>query len=247
MNRFHISQKIIFFIILTTCSSVLFSQNNPAPRGKNELGSKENYSSEVTITDVHGRPFKNNYPDVKGSPFFLDKWSYSVVKLENGIKYDSIEVRLDLSQQELHYMNANNVEMIFFERYVKEIEFFDSSQGKNYKFQTGFPAIDNQDQNNFYQVLSEGSVSFLKSIRKNISVNKNDISGEVEKQFDVYEDYYVFFNNQMKRLKKEKEFILKILLERKDAVETFLKTNTINFRNMNDLIKLFNFYNSLTP
>jgi hypothetical protein len=234
-------------ILFVTCFNVgLFSQTSPSPRPKipTVINNGDRFETEVKITDVYGQPFKNNYSDVKGSPFFIDGWVYSSVKLENGMVYDDLPVRLDVYAQELHF-KKNNEELIFPAHYIKEIEFFDSSQNKNYKFQTDFPSIDNQNQNNFYQVLSEGSVSLLKSIRKTISVNKNDVSGEVEKQFDLYEDYYIFSNNQLRRLKKEKEFVLKALAEKKDDIETFLKSNAINFKNLNDIIKLFRFYNSL--
>ena len=71
----------------------------------------------------------------------------------------------------------------------------------------------------------------LKSIRKTIAVNKNDLSGEIEKQFNTYEDYYVFSNNKMKRLKKDKDFILGIVSGKKDQMEIFIKENDIKVLN----------------
>ena len=238
-------QRIFFILILVAGSSELLCQIAPTrPKVIPLTGNKDRFTTEVTITDVYGRPFKNNYSDVIGSPFFIDDWLYSSVKLVNGAKCEKIPARLDLVSQELHFTSIDKEDWIFYAQYIKEVEFSDSTSGKNYKFKTGLPRIDNQNQNNFYLVLSEGSVSLLKSIRKIISVNKDDISGEVEKKLDVYEDYYILSGNEIKRLKKEKEFILKALPDKKDSIESFLKKNPTNFKNVNDIIKLFQFYNS---
>jgi hypothetical protein len=240
----HSMNKIfIFFTLIHHSASFLFSQ--PAPRPKVvEIFNKETYPSQLNITDAEGRPFKNNYPDVKGSPFFIENWTYSSMLLNNGATYERIKIRLDVCSQEVHVMK-NEIEIVIVPGYIKTLDLFDSVGSRHYKFKSGFPKIDNQNTNNFYQVLCEGPISFFKSIRKTIAVNKNDLSGEIEKQFNTYEDYYVFSNNKMKRLKKEKDFIMGIVSGKKDQLELFIKGNDINFKKINDLIKVFDFYNSL--
>jgi hypothetical protein len=242
----HNMNKIfIFFILIHHSATFLFSQSTQPPRPKVvEILKRETYPSQLNITNADGRPFINTYPDVKGSPFFIDNWTYSSMQLSNGATYERIKIRLDVCNQEVHVMK-NNIEIVIVPGYIKTLDLFDSVQNKKYLFKSGFPKIDNQTTNNFYQVLSEGPITFLKSIRKTVAVNKNDLSGEIEKQFNTYEDYYVFSNNKMKRLKKEKEFIIGIVSGKKDQMELFIKENEINFKNINDLIKLIDFYNSL--
>ena len=217
----------IFFVLIHHSCTFLFSQSANPPRPKVvETFKRETYPSQIEITDVDGRPFKNNYPDVKGSPFFTEDWTYSSLLLSNGSTYDKIKIRLDVCNQKVHVMK-NDVEIVIIPGYIKSMELFDSAQSKKYRFKSGFPKIDNQNTTNFYQVLSEGPVQLLKSVRKIIAVNKNDLSGEIEKQFNTYEDYYVFSNNKMKRLKKEKDFILGIVSGKKDQMEIFIKENDI--------------------
>ncbi|MEJ7673238.1 MAG: hypothetical protein WKF59_11110 [Chitinophagaceae bacterium] len=110
-----------------------------------------------------------------------------------------IKTRLDLSANALYFKSRNDVDMVFDTGYIKEVDIYDSPETKNVssKFKTGFPKIDNQDQYTYYQVLSEGKVAYcLSLIRKQLSVNKDVLSGEVEKQFETYENYYVFSNNK---------------------------------------------------
>ena len=77
-----------------------------------------------------------------------------------------------------------------------------------YRFQTGYPEIDNLNRNNFYQVLSDGKVTLLKSSIKKINKTKNEMSGEVSSQFDIYEDHYLYVKYEMKRVKKDKEYYI---------------------------------------
>ena len=51
------------------------------------------------------------------------------------------------------------------------------STGKNLFSKKGFPEIDNHAENNFYHVLSEGLITLLKSERKVVTTNKNELSG----------------------------------------------------------------------
>jgi hypothetical protein len=238
---------ILFVLFLTFVSSEVACQTAPTrPRVATLSNTKDRFITEVTVTDVFGRPFKSTYLDVKGSPYFIDDWLYSSVRLANDAKCEKIPARLDLVSQELHFTSIEKEDWIFYSQFIKEVEFSDSSTGKNYKFITGLPNIDNQNSNNYYLVLSEGSVSLLKSIRKVISINKDDISGEVEKKFVQYEDYYIFFNKQIKRLRKEKEFIMATLAAQKDNIESYLKKSPVNFKNVNDITRLFQYYNTLS-
>jgi hypothetical protein len=112
-------------------------------------------------------------------------------------------------------------------------------------FRSGFPAIDEQTINSFYQVLTEGNITMLEFFRKKILQRKNDVSGEITKEFETYEEYYVFSDNQMLKLKKDKDFILSLTKTKEKEVQSYLATNKVNFKKWNDVQSLFSYYNSL--
>ena len=120
------------------------------------------------------------------------------------------KAKIDLCKQEVNFITDNNVEIVTSGESVKEIILSDSllntdhPENRAYKFRTGFPSIDNQNGLNFYQVLSEGNITLLKSARKIITEKKNDISGEIVKGFEIYTDYYVFTDNKMIKAQKRK-------------------------------------------
>ncbi len=241
--------KKIFFLIFFLCSAWMDSnaQANPPPNVRPEMTfrKKINFDSQVLMTDASGRPFKNQYGDIKGSPFLSDYWSYATLVTKSNVAFDSIKVRLDLYKLELNFISTDKVEMVSTAGSIHEIFMQDSTSGKLMNFRSGYPKVDNQDQNMFYRVLSDGRIQLLLFVRKVIATNKNEFSSEEEKIFSTYEDYYVFMNGALKRIKKDKKSLLSCMEDQKEAVESFLKKNPTNFKNEADLVKLFNYYNSL--
>jgi hypothetical protein len=49
----------------------------------------------------------------------------------------------------------------------------------------------------------------------------------------------------MKRIKRDKDFILTALADKQDAVEVFIKSNKLNVKNPPDFVRLINYYNTL--
>lgn len=239
-------------IVLTLYNCITFSQQLPPPPAIPNIpppqpNIQNQYFPSKIIDPATGKIFQNKDVDVTGSPFFEDDWKFSAIKLADGRTFEMVKARIDLYRNELYFKGNNDVEMVLDSGSVKEINIYLSATDKTilYKFQTGFTPIDNQDQNTFYQVMSSGNIMLLKLIKKELIVNKKDLSGEVDKQFEVHEYYYVYNNNRMKRLKKDKDLILKILSEKKDQIEKFINDQSTDFKNINDIILLFNFYSSL--
>ncbi len=254
------AKKNIIFIItsLLYCNHLYPQQNSPVPTFTPSVPLKNvapipTYRNQdlttkfLTIDPKTGKAFENTNREISGFPFFTEEWKYSLIKLSDGRIVDMIKTRMDLSANALYFKSKNEVDMVFDTGYIKEVDIYDSHESKNVssKFKTGFPKIDNQNQYTYYQVLSEGKVGLLNLIRKQLSVNKDVLSGEVEKRFETYTNYYVFSKNKMQRFKKEKDFILKILSDKKNEVEIFCSEKNINFKNINDIVSLFNYYNSL--
>ena len=85
----------------------------------------------------------------------------------------------------------------------------------------------------------------MKSINKNIEERLNELSGEKSKEFAVRENLYLQLGGELKRIKKEASFFLGIMADQKDAINQFINTNKINFKNEDQLIGLISYYNSL--
>ena len=207
-----------------------------------------NWSDRVSVSDVNGIPFENKYDNITGSPFFNPVYKFCKIVLTNDRKFIGIQTKINLAAQETVFITANGIEAYMPAGMVKEITYADTSADGVillYRFQTGFPAVDKQNNNTFYQVLVEGHINLLKLTTKYLTEQKNELSGEIMRLFETYEDYYLFAKDSMKRIKKDKNFILGELADNQEAVADYIRANKLNLKNQAGLVQLFSFYNSL--
>ncbi len=228
-----------FIIALFLLNSIAAQSNGVVVGGK--------WPSQIFISDVNGRPFESRFADVDGTPYLHAAYKYADITLKQGRKFIKVKAKLNLVTQETIFESANGVEGYMEAGMVKELSYTDTTeQGMvSYRFQTGFPAVDKQTDKHFYQILSEGKCRLLKSIVKKVVERKTELSGEVAKEFETSENSYLFVNGEMRRFKKDKEFVLSAMTDKLPAVNQFITENKTNFKNMDQVIRLLDFYNSL--
>ncbi len=204
-------------------------------------------SNTMRIFDASGRLFENPYKDIAGSPFFIADWKYGYLTLNNNKTYSKRLLKINLESKEIHYLTENKLEMSLPAGSVKEVALIDSTKfpAIEYHFASGFPPIDNQNEKNFYLYLSKGKVSLLKSFRTNIITEKNEFSGESNREFRTYEDLYFFTGVSIIKIKKDKSYILGILKNKSAEMEEYIKTNSLGFKSQQDLKKIIDYYISL--
>jgi hypothetical protein len=241
-----------FRLFMMLCFVRVAAQPAAVPAGLGALDKsvqnlKTNWSDQVSITDINGRPIANKYPDVNGTPFFNETYKYAIITLVRGRVFTKVKTRIDLVSNETHFISENGVGAFLERGIVKEVSYDDTTETGivHYTFKTGFPAIDKQTRDNFYLVMAEGRYGMLKSISKRVTTRRNDFANETLKEFETYEDYYCYVNGEMKRWKKEKEFVLAEMADKKQQVDQFILANKINFRSAESVAKLVNYYNSL--
>ena len=205
------------------------------------------WDDQFIIVDKNGGSFHSYYEGVEGNPFFNENFRSSTIKLVSGLEFNNVMARLDLYKQIIQIrLNGDTVKMVLPGNII-EIVFYDTVQSltNEYKFQTGYPEIDNLNRNNFYQVLSDGKITLLRSSIKKINKFKNEMSGETSSQFDIYEDHYLYVKYEMKRVKKDKEYLLNLLPDKRKELEIYITAQKMNFRSMDSIKKLIDYYNSL--
>lgn len=198
------------------------------------------------VFDRNGKTFVNPAPDVAGSPFYADDWRLGTLVVVDNRMYDSVKIRLDLQSGEVHVLDNNAKEIALARGYIKKVLLPAKISGlPGTLFQNGFPAIDEQDLYSYYEVLSEGKFWLLHSIRKVISQQKDDLSGDIRKEYQTYENYYVYDGKTMQRVKKDKTFVLALLSDKRDKMETFIETNKLKLKSIDDVRRTIDYYNTL--
>jgi hypothetical protein len=206
------------------------------------------FQTNLEVFDKNGQPFANPTEDVSGSPFFLPAWTSGMIRLRDSTGYTNIQLRLNLLSQEVHYQDRNKVEMALPKGFILEVVLKDSASPHGpqlYTFRCGYPPVDNQDQNNLYRVLASGKLTLLESVRKVVVTQKNEVSGEMQKEFHEYDDYYIYQNGAVHRLKRDKASILSLMADQQDKVSAFVESNKTSFKSIEDIGRLIVYYNEL--
>ncbi|MBI2272187.1 MAG: hypothetical protein HYU70_00195 [Bacteroidetes bacterium] len=225
---------------------LLFASNSTGAQNNGVVVSGK-WPSQVFISDVNGRPFESRFDDVSGTPYFNADYKYGDITLKQGRKFVQVKMKINLVTQETIFVSANGIEGYMEAGMVKEITYADTTaEGiRLYHFQTGFPAVDRQTDKHFYQVLAAGRCSLLRSVVKKVIERRNELSGEVAKEFESVENIYIYVKGEMKRYKKDKDSLLPWLADKQEEMNQYMAGHKINFKNLDQVIQLLNYYHSL--
>ncbi len=207
-----------------------------------------NSGNRISLTDMNGRLMQNDHPDISGSPFINENCNQATLMLSKGKVLQQVFVKLNIADNELYYTDSTGRVLVAVDGIVKRLEFsnFFTKDKTAYVFKTGYPAIDDKNQFFFYQALAEGKAELLARHSKYIRTSKDDMTGLVTKEYvDEATRLYVFAHNSMQAFNPSKKNILEIMKDKEKLVGSFIETNKINFKKTADLVKIFNYYNSL--
>jgi hypothetical protein len=208
-----------------------------------------NNGGMVQFADINGKSLVNDKydPAIEGFPFIIREWMEADLLTKNGVEVKKVKVKLNIESNELYYLDSANTAWIAEEGTVKKISCVNllSSEKIPYVFKCGYPPVDKQNSNYYYQVLTEGKIELLKNNYKTIVSSKNDFSGEKRKEFVERSDNYVYSAKGITMLKNDKSFLMELMKDKAAGVEEFLLSNKINFKKIQDIRKLINYYNGL--
>ena len=208
---------------------------------------QDDFQHKIILYDVDGHPIGGEAIGTKGSPLLSTKWNLGWILRADGRLLPGLPLRLDLEKQIVHYKRADGNDIEVEPGQVKEIAMIDTLSGVDvaYRFICGFPPIDNQSETSFYLLLDSGKVSLLESIRKVFKQDKNDFSGETNKEYTIYNDFYVVSNGKMTRIKKNSRFFLELTSDKRPQMEEYLQKTKVSFKSIEDIRQFIHFYNGL--
>ena len=180
---------------------------------------------------------------VEGSPFYVDQWQKSTVITPQGKVMKDVQVKLDLMDGHVHYLDAKGTEYIATTQ-VKEIILNDSVNNKDFRFLSSFglPLL----KAGWYVPLVEGTASLYKIFDKTLREDKPYGSALTEQKIVTKEKYVIVYNNQAFYLKNDKE-VPSVLADKKVDVESFLKDQNKKQSLQEKLVETVRYYNTLVP
>lgn len=204
---------------------------------------KDDYNASNFFYSVGGEPIvKAKFVRlVDGTPFFLDEWLKSTIITPQGKTYNNVQVKLDLMDGQLHYIDPKGMEFIA-NTPIKEVVLYDSLHNKNFRFISSFSL--RMLKGGWYMPLVEGKVSLFKSFDKTVREQKPYGSAVSEQRIVTKEKFILVYNDQAFYLKNDKE-VPSVLTEKKEELETFIKGQNKKLSLQDKLIETINYYNTL--
>jgi hypothetical protein len=195
---------------------------------------------------VAGTPFVNAkfVSIVEGTPYFKDQWMKGVVVSPDDRIYKGGVYKLDLMDNELHYL-SDDKEMIATVP-IKDITLEDDVTSQKYHFvhSSNFPESAGLKKG-WYMQLASGKATLYLYLQKVITETKAYGSATAEQRIGTREEFYIAFNYFFNPVKKVKE--APSVFPKKNAdMEKQFKIIDKQFRsNSEKLVALVNYYNSL--
>lgn len=193
-----------------------------------------------------GNPvFEKSYIDVQGSPYLQEEWAIGNVELKNGKSYKGVALKYDQVKDVLLFRNEKN-EMNTFAQPVQSFTITNRKDNQPLLFRNGFTPVKNGNENSFYQVLADGKIQLLVRKVKKVREDKAYGSATTVRTIEEYTTYFIAKNGEPVIIKKNEKAVLEALGGNSTALEAYIRSNKLNVKNDEDLVKLIAYVNSLT-
>jgi hypothetical protein len=231
-----------FLCILTcVCAVPLYAQKTVDVTAGTASALSPNF-----FTVVNGEPivFAKFKQLIDGSPYFRDEWMKGNVVMNGAEKqYAGILLKLDLYQNEVHYLSLSGVEMIATTP-IQKIILFDTTEEKIFNFINGEFIEANSGVHGWYLLLAEGSAMLFKQIKKRLAENKPYNSATIEQSISNSSHYYLLYKGNFTEIKKIRD-LPDLLADKKPQVSDYLKNNNTSGKTDSDFENVINYFNSL--
>lgn len=181
----------------------------------------------------------------EGTPYFKDTWMNSVATGDRNVRYQNRRVKLDLFDNEVHFLTDDETELIC-TLPLKDLTLTDTVTGASYHFvhSSAVPLLA-PAKKGWYLQLVQGKALLFQAFAKTLQESKPYNSPVAEQKIITTEEFILAANGALFRLKKPKE-IPGLLADKKTELEAFLKTDQLKSgSNAEKMAAMVSYYNSL--
>jgi hypothetical protein len=203
--------------------------------------------AQIVNTGWQGHEYETKqFSDIDGSPFLFDEWYRGKIIGPTGLILDGITIKYEAYSETIIYQSSGKVYEVAGGAAAFVIYPATDGMKDSLYFRGGYPAVDYNTANSFYEVLVDGKVSLLKSHRKGTGLSQQNALASNKREFILQEDLYLARAGQTPvKWKKDKDALLDFLGDKKDAVSAWLGKNKVNLKKEEGLTDVLKFYNSL--
>jgi len=184
------------------------------------------------------------YTDVKGSPYFSDKWLRAKVYLNDQVWFDHLQVKFD--QYNNSFIMDWHDTVFQISSVVKQIILYRGPDTLNGMiFKNGYAINEKINTKTYLQVLTEGKISLLKYPKKEMDDYTEYGDATKYKRFEEVNRYFIFVNDGFKEATLTKKNLQDVLADKWTQVSEYLAKYKIDVRTQDGWKLAIGYYNSL--
>jgi len=183
---------------------------------------------------------------VVGSPMVQDGWARGTVRFKNGLVLSDAGINFSLYDHKLYAQRNNS-----FLELVQPVTSFqltfknENEQPVTHTFKNGFPAVDELDKNDFYEVLYEGkNLQLLVWLHKKV-VENFTYGGPQQKEYELVQHMYLYKPSENKMIPLNNAWsvksVEKSLPSYTDDILSYNSSHKINSKNKEQFVELVSY------
>ena len=240
---------LIRIALMTIFYSFRFISHSQMPAYERTNGSAIHMPEIIYFDDLFKQKYKQaRYPDVKGSPYYMDAWQYADIVMKDGKQFNHVKLKLNFFSQEVIFKSEQDKEITLKDGILKRILIYDTLEtgyGLTHLFLSGIPMVEKDTSWPIFSVMTEGKATLLNLTNKRI-VNMSDaLMPGSDKEFVPTETLYVFHNGELKKCEKSNDFYSTLFADKKAEVDAFIKTNKLKCKTLKEITQVVEYYNTL--
>jgi len=172
--------------------------------------------------------------EITGNPFLYEDWNNEGVVYADGVAHSVSKLNYNMYSDEVAELKSKNEVFVFDKSAIDSLQI----SGRHFNKMNG----------SFYEVISKGDkLSLLKQHSTRVQKGQfNPTDGSTTPSRLVrMEDYYTSQSGKVDKFKPSKGSVMDLFADKQSEVKKFIKDEKLSYKNEEDLIRLFDFYNKL--
>jgi hypothetical protein len=192
------------------------------------------------LTNLNGRPWAEvKYGSIEGIPFLTEGWPKGWVRVNKNRIFRDVPLRFDAYSNKL-YFKKDSTEFEFVLP-VSEfcISYKEDRPNDSSVFRNGYPAIDRNNEETFYEVMVDGKFQLLSFVSKVIE-SFTGYNTPATKRFALYSQLYALLpNGSIVKLKYGTDKMMAAMPAYADAIKSITDKNKLKLKNDEQVVELF--------
>ncbi|HEV7329930.1 MAG TPA: hypothetical protein VGN63_02725 [Flavisolibacter sp.] len=219
--------KCTFSFIIFFLTTTLFAQNaSDFPRYTPRMLAYKTLPDEEKVEDVQ-------------TNFVLQNWRTGTVTFRNTTDKAVVPLIFDVYGNMLYFLSGNSI--LEFANPVKEftIPVIAKKDTIYLHYRSGYPAVDKNGNETFYEILVDGKFQLLRCKAKTIALYKERDIPEEQRDYSKELFYTLLPNGKMVLVKKDKDYLLKEMSEYADRIREIIADQKLKLKDEAQLKSLF--------